>query len=693
MRRSRWLILSVWLIVTLLEWSGVHADCPNTCSGHGTCTTKGNGYFCSCYKGFTGGDCSRRSCPTGPAWSDLAVSTDRAHQLATCSNRGSCDYVTGLCTCDLGFSGLACNRMSCPNDCGKHGECRSMKLNAQRKDKGLTPAVVYNSIWDSEMVHGCVCEEGYGGGDCSQRLCPTGDDPLTGASTDSLFGFQKNEKQTVFCAATSGTLTLSYRGQTTARIDVLDNADTVYKKLNALHTLQTVNVLFGGTTTTMCTADGNMVTVEFTQNFGPLPLLVGDPSRLVHAGIGMTPKLAISKAEIGSKENEACSNRGRCDLTSGVCTCYVGYTTSNGAGSPGDRGDCGATDSTVVAIIACPGETACSGHGYCSGAPQFRCYCVAGFTSGDCSVRTCPEGIAWFDTPTADNRAHSMAVCSSIGVCDESIGACTCPSPFEGAACERLSCPLGLEPVCTGHGRCLTMAELALEARNSLGDPLSITYGSTPNEPQTWDFNKIQGCICDKGFEGHDCARRSCPRGDDPRTTGQTREVQIIRCVYTALATFTLSFRGKVSPVLSSSMVAADMQASLASVSTIGDVQVSYSAGPNSGACMLSTQPANIISITFVSALGDLPPLQVNADRNTVLLPVFTINSDGISGSVRGTNENAECSNNGLCDYNTGTCQCFDGMASSNGLGGLGLHADCGYLLPETIRLADVAEI
>ncbi|KAG3253692.1 hypothetical protein PI124_g1773 [Phytophthora idaei] len=683
MNRSRWFVVTA----VLLKWRFVYGDCPNTCSGHGTCTTKGNGYFCSCYKGFTGGDCSRHTCPTGPAWNDVAVATDRAHQPAVCSNRGTCDLTTGMCICDVGFSGLACNRMSCPNDCGKHGECQSMKFHALRKDKGLPPAVVYSSIWDSEMVHGCVCEEGYGGGDCSDRLCPSGDDPLTGASTDSLFGFQKNEKQTVLCAATSGTLTLSFRGQTTVRIDALDNADAVSKKLNALHTLQNVNILFGGNSTTMCTADGNMVTIEFTQNFGPLPLLVGDSSLLMHAGIGMTPKLTISKPEVGSKENEACSNRGRCDLTSGVCSCYVGYTTSDGMGSPGDRGDCGATDST---IIACPGETACSGHGFCSGPPQFRCFCVAGHTSGDCSVRTCPEGIAWFDTPIGDNRAHSMAVCSGVGVCEVSLGECTCPAPFEGAACERLMCPPGSDPVCNGHGRCLTMAELALEARNSLGDPLSIMYGSTPNDPRTWDFNKIQGCICDEGFEGHDCARRSCPLGDDPRTTGQAREVQTIRCVYTALATFTLSFRGKASPLLSSNMLTADIKAALA---TIGDVQVSYSAGPNSGACTLSSQPANIISITFISALGDLPPLQVNADRNTVLLPVFTIDSDGISGSVRGTNENAECSNNGVCDYSAGTCQCFDGMATSNGLGGLGLRADCGYLVPETVRLVDVSEI
>lgn len=82
-----------------------------------------------------------------------------------------------------------------------------------------------------------------------------------------------------------------------------------------------------------------------------LPLLVGESSKLVHAGVGNTPKLVVSKAEEGSKENELCSNRGRCDQSSGVCSCYTGYTTSGGDGKPGDRGDCGAPELT---IISCP---------------------------------------------------------------------------------------------------------------------------------------------------------------------------------------------------------------------------------------------------------------------------------------------------------------------------------------------------
>ncbi|KAF4034565.1 hypothetical protein GN244_ATG13455 [Phytophthora infestans] len=212
-------------------------DCPNTCSGHGTCTTKGNGYFARATKA------SRAATAPGVLvrldWRGMMsrllriVLTNwqraRIVELATTPQECVSATLVSPALRAIESSVLMIVVVSCPNDCGKHGECRSMKLHAVRKDKGLPPAVVYNSIWDSEMVHGCVCEEGYGGGDCSDRtksvavislifekhlehlvyiffsgigLCPSGDDPLTGAATDSLFGFQKNEKQTVLCAAT-----------------------------------------------------------------------------------------------------------------------------------------------------------------------------------------------------------------------------------------------------------------------------------------------------------------------------------------------------------------------------------------------------------------------------------------------------------------------------------------------------------
>lgn len=69
-----------------------------------------------------------------------------------------------------------------------------------------------------------------------------------------------------------------------------------------------------------------------------------------------------------------------------------GFRSSDGYGSVGNRGDCGcANDKNKYggAIKSCMGELACSGHGYCTDSPSFRCVCEDGWTSGDCSIREC----------------------------------------------------------------------------------------------------------------------------------------------------------------------------------------------------------------------------------------------------------------------------------------------------------------
>ena len=58
--------------------------CPNGCSSHGLCNSATA--TCSCFNGFEGPDCSLLSCPIGPAWSDMAIGKDLAHQPSVCSN-------------------------------------------------------------------------------------------------------------------------------------------------------------------------------------------------------------------------------------------------------------------------------------------------------------------------------------------------------------------------------------------------------------------------------------------------------------------------------------------------------------------------------------------------------------------------------------------------------------------------------
>ena len=57
-----------------------------------------------------------------------------------------------------------------------------------------------------------------------------------------------------------------------------------------------------------------------------------------------------------------------------------------------------------------------------------------------------------------------------------------------------------------------------------------------------------------------------------------------------------------------------------------------------------------------------------------------------ITEVVKGTKQNQVCSFQGTCDQATGECKCFNGYSSSNGMGEVGLRADCGFF---SIKRAD----
>jgi hypothetical protein len=98
---------------------------------------------------------------------------NQAHQMEECAGRGLCDRDSGQCRCFTGFSGEACARATCPNDCSGHGVCQSISSFATDGSE------TYNSLsWDYNKEYGCKCDAGYRGGDCSLMECPSGADPL-----------------------------------------------------------------------------------------------------------------------------------------------------------------------------------------------------------------------------------------------------------------------------------------------------------------------------------------------------------------------------------------------------------------------------------------------------------------------------------------------------------------------------------
>jgi hypothetical protein len=95
------------------------------------------------------------------------------------------------------------------------------------------------------------------------------------------------------------------------------------------------------------------------------------------------------KSSARTKESKECNNRGTCDRFSGVCSCFPGYSSSNGRGRPGTLGDCGYQrvfvntieyNETLSVTSSCPVSEGkvCAGHGLCDSFSG-RCICDSGF--------------------------------------------------------------------------------------------------------------------------------------------------------------------------------------------------------------------------------------------------------------------------------------------------------------------------
>ena len=158
-------------------------------------------------------------------------------------------------------------------------------------------------------------------------------------------------------------------------------------------------------------------------------------------------------------------------------------------------------------------ENLCSGHGACNPNTNL-CDChknilgEAAYTGHDCSMKTCPRGLAW--TPGrgeftgSNNAARPLIECSDRGICNRESGECECFKGYQGIACQRLGCFAnkinGTE--CSDRGYCAPMKELAKRMNRTYDAP--------------WDSLKIWGCVCDPGFRGPACEFRECPTNGDP---------------------------------------------------------------------------------------------------------------------------------------------------------------------------------
>ena len=258
----------------------------------------------------------------------------------------------------------------------------------------------------------------------------------------------------------------------------------------------------------------------------------------------------------------------------------------------------------------------CSGHGTCDYCTEM-CTCEKEYggagaivdldISPMCDQRVCPANYAWGSMPTSTSMGHEMMECSGAGHCDRSKGTCLCFEGFAGLTCERRTCPILESQICAGHGTCLSMKQLSMKPDAlPLSDPTNFTLLSGRTYP-----------IYGGGREG------AITQGNvtwDERTS--------YRCHCDS-----------------------SWPVGLGS----GERQMAEYFG---AACQFKRCPS-----------GDDP---MTHNTPSAATPAFTeTNCEGVlaeGGKGAGKAGNLchiDCSNRGLCDHDTGTCECFQGFWGS----------------------------
>ena len=149
--------------------------------------------------------------------------------------------------------------------CSGRGHCKTLRETAMYPDyiTSFTPGI-YND-WDADRIMGCVCLPGFQGPACEWRTCPRGDDPNTAGV---------NEIQIIDCTCQTCVdgITLTFNGQETDLIPYYATAPFIKMQLEALSTVDLVDVSMQGPH--ICSHTGSITTLTIQIPQGSQPGIV-----------------------------------------------------------------------------------------------------------------------------------------------------------------------------------------------------------------------------------------------------------------------------------------------------------------------------------------------------------------------------------------------------------------------------------
>jgi len=324
-----------------------------------------------CPDGYMGFNCADRICPYSLAWIASPYQTADVlhrpgiggqHSYAECGGVGNCDRTTGVCKCSEGYYGQGCRRRVCPNHCSGHGRCSSNKVAQPLYKKVIqdTSGAIVDlvnfepglQLFDSEKSQRCLCDPGYEGYDCSERMCPRGNDALSvcDATSDS----------------SSQTITINTSPVTGDRAYITLEFTDVYGGVAITRPIQVKNkeaqAVASDVTEALVSLPNEMLpTIDVSGTDAPggnsirLTLKFVDPSTSgkqnllkcsgvqksdmcesgsvpLYQNIGGQVGCAVSHSNsdgVTLKTNDVCGNRGTCDKATGTCKCFPGYIGEN----------------------------------------------------------------------------------------------------------------------------------------------------------------------------------------------------------------------------------------------------------------------------------------------------------------------------------------------------------------------------